>query len=116
MTIKVTKLVKFSKFSHEKNKVKFSIYFISMITRRACIDEDFPMFANEVRQMEQMYYQSSEENKLVIKQKFSDAILNCKAHMGADLPYATTACVNKRFVSFYQPRLRLLKKTMMRLN
>lgn len=83
--------------------------------RRAVIDEDFGQFVHEVHQLEQKYYQGDAENKKEVKRKLRDAILNCKAHMGADLPYAPSNGVSKRFILFYQPRLKLLKKTISRL-
>ncbi|EAX96400.1 hypothetical protein TVAG_493420 [Trichomonas vaginalis G3] len=83
--------------------------------RSACIDEDFAMFVNELQLLEQKYNEGTAESKQQIRNHFQDLILNCKKHMGDDLPYATSFGVNRRFVSFYQPRLKLLKKTILRL-
>ena len=74
-------------------------------------DEDFLTFNEQIKQLTNTYNQSTnEQHKLEIKEQLSKALSECKNHMGSDIRYSTSPEVNRRFVSFYMPRYRVLQK------
>ena len=72
-------------------------------------DEDFCIFKNQMNQLQLNYFSGDDEMKQQIRDELSAAIDDCRSHMyGLQYNYGTD--VNKRFISFYTPRLKLLQK------
>ena len=76
--------------------------------QRVC-DEDFFLLKKQMDKLKHDYSLSDDQKKAEIRTELSAAIDLCKVHMGG-LQYNYGMDVNRRFVTFYTPRLKLLEE------
>lgn len=74
------------------------------------LDDDFAMFKDEVQEKVRGYATSSLEVQAKIREDLKKAISECQEHMGGNLAYGIEMGINRRFIHYYSPRLRFLKK------
>lgn len=94
---------------------KIFVYFTFIMRRRVrrphILDDDFPLFKEEVESKIKNFYALSREEQEKIKSEIERAIVECQHRMGGCLAYNTDRAINMHFVHYYSPRIRFLKKT-----